>query len=198
MTLFVEYFFCHFLEIYNYLYSKVFLCLHKICDTSLYLFTMKFLTLLPIVFWLNFTQAQTPIVKFETIEKVLADRSSDKIIIVNFWATWCAPLVKELPLFESFGAANANKVTVKLISLDYADKIDKVNAFIKRKSIQSEVLLLDEIDGNTWIDKVDHSWGGAIPATIIINPKTGQRKFIEKELKDGELEKLVNEISINN
>lgn len=159
---------------------------------------MKFLTLLPLVLIVNIGISQTTVVKFDQVEKLLNDRSSDKILVVNFWATWCAPCVKEIPLFETFQANNKETVVVKLISLDYADKVDKVNAFIKRKQLKCEALLLDEIDGNSWIDKVDPTWGGAIPATIIINPKTGHRKFIEKELKDGDLEKLVSEISLNN
>jgi hypothetical protein len=52
-------------------------------------------------------------------------------------------------------------------------------------------LLLDEIDYNSWIDQVEKSWGGAIPATLFINQKTGQRKFVERELKDGELEEII-------
>ncbi len=60
-----------------------------------------------------------------------------------------------------------------------------------RKNIQSDVLLLDDIDYNSWIDKVDKSWSGAIPATLIFNPRTGKRKFVEKELKEGELENLI-------
>jgi thiol-disulfide isomerase/thioredoxin len=160
---------------------------------------MKFLTLLlPLVLIVNIGIAQTTVVKFDHIEKLLNDKSSDKILVINFWATWCAPCVKEIPLFETFQANNKETVVVKLFSLDYADKVDKVNAFVKRKQLKCEVFLLDEIDGNSWIDKVDPTWGGAIPATIIINPKTGHRKFIEKELKDGDLERLVNEISLNN
>ena len=159
---------------------------------------MKFLTLLSLVVIVNLGVAQTTIVKFDKVEKLLSEKSSDKVLVINFWATWCAPCVKELPLFEAFQANNKETVMVKLISLDYADKVDKVNAFVKKKQLKSEVLLLDEVDGNTWIDKVDPSWGGAIPATIVVNPKTGQRIFIGKEIKDGDLEKLVREISINN
>lgn len=59
----------------------------------------------------------------------------------------------------------------------------------------SKVYLLDEIDGNTWIDKVEPSWSGAIPATLIINHATGEKAFVEHELKEGELEKLIEEIS---
>lgn len=198
MKFFVEYFLGQFLDNSNYLYSKVFLFLHKNCDTSIYLFIMKFLTLLSLVLVGNLCFSQTTIIKFDSIQKLLTEKSSDKILVINFWATWCGPCVKEIPLFETFQTNNSETVTVKLVSLDYADKVDKVNAFIKRKHLKCDVLLLDEVDGNSWIDKVDPSWGGAIPATIIINPKTGHRKFIEKELKEGDLERLVNEVSLNN
>jgi thiol-disulfide isomerase/thioredoxin len=136
---------------------------------------------------------QATVVKFEALQKIL-NTASDEIQVINFWATWCAPCVKELPLLEKLNAQNNLNARITLINLDYADKIDKVNAFMIRKNIQSEVLLLDEIDYNSWIDKVDKNWSGAIPATLIFNPKTGQRKFVEKELKEGELEDLITSV----
>ncbi|WP_333818537.1 TlpA family protein disulfide reductase [Ohtaekwangia sp.] len=121
------------------------------------------------------------------------NEKSGTIQIINFWATWCAPCVKELPLFEKLRSESTD-VKVTLINLDFADKVKKVNTFLLKKNIQSEVLLLDEIDYNTWIDKVDKNWGGAIPATLIINPKNGKRKFVERELHEGELQKLIEEV----
>jgi thiol-disulfide isomerase/thioredoxin len=135
----------------------------------------------------------TQIIKFDSLDKIIKERSA-KIQVINFWATWCAPCVKELPYFESLNTAKSSQVSVTLINLDFANKVDKVNSFIKRKGITTKVLLLDEIDYNTWIDKVDKNWSGAIPATLIINPSTGKRKFVEKELQDGDLEKLINEV----
>ena len=99
--------------------------------------------------------------------------------------------IKELPLLEKLNDQGLEKVKITLISLDYADKVNNVNAFIARKNIKSKVLLLDEIDYNSWIDKVEKQWSGAIPATLIINSRTKQRKFLEKGLKEGELEKLI-------
>ena len=69
--------------------------------------------------------------------------------------------------------------------------VEKVNEFIARKNIRSEVLLLDEVDYNSWIDKVEKEWTGAIPATLVFDPNTGKRRFVEKELKPGELEELI-------
>jgi thiol-disulfide isomerase/thioredoxin len=135
---------------------------------------------------------QATVVKFDRLQQLMNEKSGT-IQIINFWATWCAPCVKELPLFEKLRSENTD-VKVTLINLDFADKVKKVNTFLQKKNIQSEVLLLDEIDYNTWIDKVDESWGGAIPATLIINPKNGKRKFIERELHEGELQKIIEEV----
>jgi thiol-disulfide isomerase/thioredoxin len=156
---------------------------------------MMKLTLSCILFFLSSQAAfaQASVIKFDHLEKVIGT-PSDKILVINFWATWCAPCVKELPLFEKLQEERSDRVKVTLINLDYADKLEKVNAFIARKKIKAEVLLLDEIDYNTWIDKVDKSWSGAIPATLIIYPKTGHRKFVEKELVEGDLEKLIMEV----
>ena len=140
------------------------------------------------------TAQKAIVVKFDALQKIL-ETKSDQIQVINFWATWCAPCVKELPLLEKINAKKDLNTKITLINLDYADKLDKVNEFMARKNIQSEVLLLDDIDYNSWIDKVDKSWGGAIPATLIINPRTGKRKFVEKELKEGELENLIAELN---
>ncbi len=133
------------------------------------------------------------VVKFERLQQLL-DSKDERVVVINFWATWCAPCVKELPYFEGLNAKADKDLKVSLISLDFADKLDRVNSFVSRKGMKSEVLLLDEIDYNSWIDKVDKSWSGAIPATLIINTSTGKRKFIEGELEEGDLEKLISQI----
>jgi thiol-disulfide isomerase/thioredoxin len=135
---------------------------------------------------------QVEVVKFDRLQNIM-DSKADKIQVINFWATWCAPCVKELPLFEQLHA-DKKDVKVTLINLDFADKEKKVESFLSKKKMKTEVLLLDEIDYNTWIDKVDQSWGGAIPATLIINPKNGKRKFIERELQEGELQRFLAEV----
>ena len=140
-------------------------------------------------------QQQAKIVKFDALEQLMS-AASDKMQVINFWATWCAPCIKELPHFETLNKHN-DRLEVTLVSLDFASKVDKVNSFMQKRNLQSKVLLLDEIDYNSWIDKVDPSWSGAIPATLIINQSTGRRKFVEGELKEEELQELVSNLMIN-
>jgi thiol-disulfide isomerase/thioredoxin len=128
------------------------------------------------------------VIKFPELQKRLA-RPTDTTYVVNFWATWCAPCVKELPNFEQLRTANAGqKVKVLLVSLDYASQLDKkVKPFVKQRGLKSEVLLLNEPDPNDWIDKVDAKWSGALPFTLIFNNKARQRASFERELTATEL-----------
>jgi thiol-disulfide isomerase/thioredoxin len=139
-------------------------------------------------------QSETSIIKLEDLHQIIEEPST-KIKVINFWATWCAPCIKELPQFEALNRKR-DDVMVILISLDLDLDPDpeKVYKFIERKKLKSQVLLLNEQDPNSWINTIDEQWSGALPATLIINSETGQRKFIGNEIHDGELEKLVDEL----
>lgn len=131
---------------------------------------------------------QVEVIKFPELQQRLA-RQTDTTYVVNFWATWCAPCVKELPGFEQVRAANATKkVKMLLVSLDYATQLDKkVRPFVKARGLKSEVVLLNEPDPNSWLEKVDSKWTGSLPFTLIINNKTKQRATFEQELSKAEL-----------
>jgi thiol-disulfide isomerase/thioredoxin len=122
------------------------------------------------------------------------NQKNDTTYVVNFWATWCVPCVKELPHFEKLNQQyKGKKVKVLLVSLDMAKMVEsKLLPFIKKKNLRSDVVLLRDPDSNNWIPKIDKSWSGAIPATLIYNKK--KRKFYEKSFEYNELEKAVNEV----
>lgn len=122
------------------------------------------------------------------------NQKNDTTYVVNFWATWCVPCVKELPHFEKLNQLyKGKKVKVLLVSLDMAKMVEsKLLSFIKKKNLKSDVVLLRDPDSNSWIPKIDKSWSGAIPATLIYNKKT--RKFYEQSFDYAELEKAVNAV----
>ncbi|WP_289660756.1 TlpA family protein disulfide reductase [Flavobacterium panacagri] len=105
----------------------------------------------------------------------------DSTYVVNFWATWCAPCIKELPHFEKLSAEHkSEKLAVLLVSLDFKSKLESnVIPFVKRKNLKNEVFLLNESSPQEFIDRIDPSWSGSIPATLFI--KGDKRKFVESE-----------------
>jgi len=114
---------------------------------------------------------------YSDLEKaVLNDQNTT--YVVNFWATWCAPCVKELPHFEQLNSEN-KKVKVVLVSLDFKNQYEaKLLPFLKKKEVKSEVVLLTDKDYNSWLPTVDKDWSGSIPATLIV--KNGKKVFVEK------------------
>ncbi|MDV7187677.1 TlpA disulfide reductase family protein [Lutibacter sp. TH_r2] len=119
--------------------------------------------------------------------KTYLNKNEDKTFVINFWATWCAPCVKELPYFEEITKTYSKKdVEVILVSLDFPNKVESnLIPFIKKNNLQSEVLLLDAPNENEWIPKVDSTWSGAIPATVIYNKN--KRLFYEQSFTKEEL-----------
>lgn len=126
------------------------------------------------------------VVDYEGLKPYL-HKQDGKTYVVNFWATWCAPCVKELPFFEQLNENYKGKdVEVILVSLDFPRKYDtKLKPFIKKKNLKSEVIAFDDVDQNTWIPAINEKWSGAIPATIIYNKD--QRKFYERSFTYDEL-----------
>lgn len=121
--------------------------------------------------------------KMEDLEKRVKN-NSDTTYVVNFWATWCAPCVKELPAFDTiYSLYEKEKVKILLVSLDFKEELnDKVLPFLQRKKIRSEVVLLDEVNGNYFIPRVSSAWSGALPGTWIVNNKSAVNRFFEQKV----------------
>ncbi len=123
---------------------------------------------------------------FDGVKKYL-NLENETVYVVNFWATWCAPCVKELPYFEELGAVYKDKnVEIILISLDFPKHYEsKLKPFLKKHDINSKVIVLNDTDMNTWIPQVNEEWSGAIPATLIYNKD--RRQFYEQSFNFEEL-----------
>ena len=96
-------------------------------------------------------------------------KSSKGLLIVNFWATWCKPCVAELPVFEKTNK-ELDRLSEKiiLVNLDFNSQFKKsVSQFIQKRNIESKVIHINDTNPNSWIDKIDKEWSGAIPATVI-------------------------------
>jgi thiol-disulfide isomerase/thioredoxin len=132
------------------------------------------------------------VIKYPQLGAII-NAKEDGIKVINFWATWCKPCVEEIGYFEAANNQFGDKgVSVVLVSFDFGKDVEKkVQKFIHKNDLHSRVLLLDETDYNSFIDKVSPSWSGAIPATLILNSRTGKKQFYEKTFEEGELSEVI-------
>ncbi|MDF0719313.1 TlpA disulfide reductase family protein [Kaistella sp. PBT33-4] len=137
-------------------------------------------------------QESVPLLKFEELEKKIAEAPA-RLLIVNFWATTCAPCVKELPHFMEINRRYETNPEFKmlLVSLDRAKDLERVKKFMTDKDIRAEVVLLDDNKRmNTWIPRIDPEWGGEIPVTVFYRRGVTVH-FHNGEISKTELEEII-------
>jgi len=132
-------------------------------------------------------------IKVPELEKML-NNHENKLFIVNLWATWCAPCVKELPAFEKVaGEYDQSKVRFIMISLDFPSQVEnQLKPFLKKNNISLDVSVMMDPDYNSWIDKVDPQWQGNIPSTLFVNNVKKSRYFHSGEITEQELRTIIN------
>ena len=139
--------------------------------------------------------AQIQTLEYKTIDAASVTNDG-KPMVVSFWATWCKPCVEELPFFEQLADTCTNKkVKIYLVTTDMRKDIaTRVTDFIKAKKLTQQVVFINELNADKWINKVSEEWSGAIPATLMIKGDIGYKHFKEGELTFEELQLLVNQV----
>ena len=115
-------------------------------------------------------------------------KNSNKPTVVNFWATFCKPCIKEIPHFQKLVSQyEKDSVQLLLVSLDMPEMYpEKIKTFANKLKITAPIVFLDETNADIFCPVIDEKWSGAIPATLFINNKIGYRKFFEKEMPEQE------------
>lgn len=147
------------------------------------------------------SEPEIKVVNFEELRPVF-HQQNDVLYVVNFWATWCAPCVKEIPDFMEVNSefSKSDNYKMILVSLDDSDKLEEaVKPFIVDKKINDvDLYLLDDIKRmNEWIPAVDSAWSGSIPATLFI--RNGKSlKFVSSAIEKDELRMIILELIQDN
>jgi len=136
--------------------------------------------------------AQTKVYRIDDLLNRI--KNPDTLYVVNFWATWCKPCIKELPAFDSLHVRTKGTTTkVLLVSLDFKEDLNnRLVPFLKKNGVKAECLLLDESNGNDFINVISTDWSGAIPATLL--KKGDKKKLTERPMHLHDIEVLAEEI----
>lgn len=124
--------------------------------------------------------------------KTLRKNQTGKLMLVNFWATWCGPCFKELPdletMYRMYGHRAFDLVTV---SINYPDEQPGVLSALQKQHATSRNLLLGSTDIYALMAAFDSEWNAAVPYTMLIRPD-GQLVYKHQgEIDPLELRRLI-------
>lgn len=135
-------------------------------------------------------------VQLDTIDeaglKDLIKNNSDKLRLINIWATWCGPCIVEYPQFIIMNRMYRGRDFEFIsISADEPDKKDKALKFLKQKNSAVKNYIFNIDDKYKLIDAVDPKWQGALPYTILVEP--GGKIVYSKQgaINPAELKRLI-------
>jgi peroxiredoxin len=101
----------------------------------------------------------------------LAKNETDKLLLVNLWATWCGPCVSELPEFVTMNRMYRKRpFQLVTISLDEPEKKDDALKVLRENHVAAANYLLNTKDRDAFAAALDKEWPGPLPYTLMIAP----------------------------
>ena len=128
----------------------------------------------------------------ETGIKNLLKNSSDKLRLINIWATWCGPCVTEFPEFVTINRMYRRRDFEFIsISADEPAKMGKALQFLQKEQASNTNYIFSTDDKYKLIEAVDPGWQGALPYTVLVEP--GGKIVYAKEgaIDPAEMKKLI-------
>lgn len=132
------------------------------------------------------------IVSFSKLQSIMEPKEDETVYLYNFWATWCAPCVKELPHFDKVVRDYGDEIKMILISQNEEKEVAAVQKYLDENQYRAENYLLEKGNPNVWMPMLNKKWTGAIPMTIL---KYGNKEFfhegkMSEEFLRNEIEKI--------
>jgi thiol-disulfide isomerase/thioredoxin len=109
----------------------------------------------------------------DILQKVV-EHKGENAVVLNVWATWCAPCVEEFPMIVDLGRTYRDKgLAVYFVSVDWLDQATQVTAFLEMQGVGGLSFIKDEKD-QPFIDAISREWTGAVPFTIVYGRQSGE------------------------
>jgi len=103
--------------------------------------------------------------------KELLKNDTDKLRLINVWATWCGPCVTEFPEFVTMNRMYRRRDFEFIsISADSPDKKAKALKFLQKSQASNKNYIFSQDDKYKLIEAIDPNWQGALPYTILVEP----------------------------
>jgi len=109
------------------------------------------------------------LVSAEQITALRSNRGSDKLLLLNVWATWCGPCVEEFPALQATVRMYAKRpLEIVTLSINNPDEKNMVLAFLKKQNAFNRNLLFNGNDAADAVKALGTGWAGGAPYTVLI------------------------------
>ncbi|MDZ7773895.1 MAG: TlpA disulfide reductase family protein [Balneolaceae bacterium] len=98
----------------------------------------------------------------DTLQQVIDSYQGEKAVIVNVWATWCAPCIEEFPHLVDIQRKYADQVQVIFVSADFPDVRGRALDFLRRQGVDWTTYFKQGGD-QAFIESLSSDWSGALP-----------------------------------
>ena len=103
--------------------------------------------------------------------KALRQNTTGKTLLVNFWATWCAPCTAEFPeLQKIYRMYRKRPFDLVTVSINYPDEETGVRKFLHSQHASSRNLISATMDPYELMRSFDPDWNGGVPYSMVIAP----------------------------
>lgn len=119
----------------------------------------------------------------------LVSSNKGKVTIVNFWATWCPPCVKEFPAFvKLYNKYHSKGLNIVAVSMNEPDEMDDIHDFLKKFKPPFSIYLAASTD-EKFYHGISKNWMGTIPLTLVFNTDGKEVFYHHKEVNYKGMEK---------
>ena len=128
----------------------------------------------------------------DTNGKIFTEKNTKgKYLVINFWASWCTPCLKEIPAFVEFYKENSDHV--EILGLDFEPvNLEVIDQFVERFSINYPIILYTHINDSQYT-KFGEIVG--MPTTLIYNPEGELLQTFMGEITVEDLNKYISPIT---
>jgi thiol-disulfide isomerase/thioredoxin len=139
--------------------------------------------LFAVVFSCSDSNLKLKTVNASDILKQVESHMDDKSVLVNFWATNCAPCIEEIPWILELSKQYSDDLKVYFVSTDWLENKKDVIRFLEKNNIDGISFLKEEGNDFNFINTINEQWSGAMPFTIIYD-KNGNVSSYWENIED--------------
>jgi thiol-disulfide isomerase/thioredoxin len=126
------------------------------------------------------------------INNQINKHKGSEAVLINFWATYCAPCIEEFPMIVDLSNKyNEKGMKIYFISADWLDRKKEVFDFLKEKGVKGLSFIKEEGNDNNFINEISIDWSGALPFTIVYDKNGNISDFWEMKKNKNRFESAI-------